>query len=67
LREQTLQDPDDHERIEGEAVAVVHRAMFLLCSLPVKPPDAVAQMDRALAERIELGLNGGGIPESARF
>ena len=42
-------DPDDHEGIEGEALAVVHRQMFLFCSLPVKPPDAVAKMDRASA------------------
>jgi hypothetical protein len=42
-------DPDDHEGIEGEALAVVHRPMFLFCSLAVKPPDAIAQMDRTTA------------------
>jgi hypothetical protein len=31
------------------ALAVVHRQMFLFCSLLVKPPDVVAQMDRTTA------------------
>jgi hypothetical protein len=49
LREQTLQAILTTTKGEGEALAVVHRPMFLLCSLRVKPPDAVAQMDRATA------------------
>jgi hypothetical protein len=37
-------DPDDHEGIEGEALTVVHRPMFLFRSLPVKPPNAVCKL-----------------------
>jgi hypothetical protein len=34
-------------RLAGEAIAVVHRPMFVFCSIPVKPTDVVAQMSRA--------------------
>jgi hypothetical protein len=44
LRADSAGDPDHHEGIEGEAIAVVDRPMFLFCSTLVKPPDAVCKL-----------------------